>query len=109
MNWIPSDEEVAYYKSLNQDKSKNEDYYKVMLPIVLDNVNEEYNQNFNQANLPGAVKLFLAKAVQFYSNSGSGLKSRSMGTISYTFDFSTLPSTLTGLLARYRKVKFIAF
>lgn len=109
MNWIPSDEEVAYYKALNQDKSDNSDYYKMMLPLLLENVNEEYNQNFDPTNLPGGIKIFLAKAVQFYANSGSGLTSRSMGSVSYSFDFSTLPSTLTDLLTKYRKVKFIAF
>ena len=105
MPWIPTDEEVRQYKSLNQDKSANEDYYKVMLPIILESVNDEYNQCFEPSNLPGVVKLFLAKAIQFYSGAGSGVKSRSMGSVSYSYDFSNLPSTITSLLARYRKVK----
>ncbi|QCR33129.1 hypothetical protein [Lysinibacillus sp. SGAir0095] len=104
MPWTPTAEEVEQFKTLNQDKSANEDYYKVMLPILLETVNDEYNQCFEPSNLPGAVKLFLAKATQFYSMN-SGLKSRSMGSVSYDFDFANLPSSITSLLTRYRKVK----
>lgn len=108
MNWIPSTEEITYYKGLNQDKASNEDYYKSMLPLLLEKVNEDYTQSFDHINLPANVKLFLAKATQFYSGS-PGLKSRSMGTVSYSFDFSELPETITGLLVRYRKAKYHVF
>lgn len=108
MNWTPTDEEIAEYKALNQDKSNDDAYYKVMLPILLESVNEEYNQSFKPDNLPGAVKLFLAKATQFYANN-TGLKSRKMGTVSYSYDFSNLPSSISGLLDRYRKAKYHVF
>lgn len=109
MEWIPTPDEIAVFKALNQDKKANDDYYKVMLPILLESVNEEYNQCFEPGELPGAVKLFLAKAVQFYSGVGSGVKSRSMGTVSYDYDFTNLPSSVTVLLARYRKAKYHVF
>lgn len=104
MSWIPTEDEVAYYKTINQDKSANEDTYKVMLPLLLEKLNEDYDQSFSSPNLPANVKIFLAKATQFFTGN-TGLKSRSMGTVSYSFDFQKLPSTITDLLARYRKVK----
>lgn len=108
MNWVPTPAEIQEFKTLNQDKSNNDEYYKVMLPILLDSVNEEYNQSFKPDNLPGAVKLFLAKATQFYAMN-TGLKSRKMGTVSYSFDFSNLPTSITDLLNRYRKAKYHVF
>lgn len=108
MNWIPSDEEIKYYKALNQDKASNEEYYASMLPILLEKVNEDYCLSIEPESLPANVKLFLAKATQFYSGP-TGLKSRSMGTVSYSFDFSNLPQSITDLLARYRKAKYHVF
>ena len=108
MDWVPTPEELTYYKTLNHDSAANESYYQVMLPLLLEKVNEDYNQSFTPTNLPANVKLFLAKAVQFYGGA-VGLKSRRMGTVSYAFDFSTLPSSIMDLLARYRKVKTHVF
>lgn len=108
MNWVPSDEEITYYKGLNQDKASNGEYYRSVLPLLLEKVNEDYNQSFEHTSVPSNVKLFLAKATQFYSGF-PGLKSRSMGTVSYSFDFSELPQSITGLLARYRKAKYHVF
>ena len=108
MQWVPTTEEIAYYKGLNQDKATNGDYYASMLPLLLEKVNEDYNQSFEPFNIPANVKLFLAKATQFYSGA-IGMKSRSMGTVSYSFDFNELPNSLTDLLERYRKAKFHVF
>lgn len=106
--WTPTDEEVTYYKTLAQDKTPNEEYYKVMLPLLLDKVNEDYNQSFTSETAPANVKIFMAKATQFLGGN-AGLKSRKMGSVSYSFNFSELPSYLTDLLVRYRKAKFHVF
>lgn len=108
MQWVPTAEEIAYYKGLNQDKAANEDYYASMLPLLLEKVNEDCSQSFVPNNIPANVKIFLAKATQFYSGA-TGLKSRSMGTVSYSFDFNELPKSITDLLARYRKAKYHVF
>lgn len=108
MDWTLTDEEVAYYKSLNQDQKANGEYYKTMLPILLELVNHECDQNFKPDALPGNVKLFLAKAALFYSM-GTGVKSRKMGSVSYSYELSELPVSITTLLNRYRKAKYHVF
>lgn len=104
MAWIPTEDEIKFYKSLNKDKQANDEYYRAMLPVLLEYVNEEYRQNFKPDSLPGSVKLFLAKAIEFYSNK-AGLESRRMGTVSYSFKLSELPKSITDLLIKYRKAR----
>lgn len=112
MTWTPTDEEIKYYKVICGDKSStNDEFYKVMLPLVLDMLNDQLCQKFTPTTLPSALKIFLAKSTNFFSGNGA-LKGRSMGTVSYTFDFGTLPSALTDLLKPYdacRKAKFHVF
>lgn len=104
MAWIPTDEEVAYFKALNRDNSKDDDYYKAMLPLLLEMVNKRYNQRFKPDKLPADVKLFLAKATEFFKMQ-QGLKARRMDDVSYTYEISELPKSITNLLINYRKVK----
>lgn len=106
--WAVTDDDVKYYATLGQVKKPNVDYYKAMLPVLLDKVNEDYNTCFTPENMPPNVKLFLAKAVPFFSGA-SGLKSRKMGSVSYSFDFNDMPAAITDLLKRYRKARFHVF
>ncbi|WP_107839446.1 hypothetical protein [Metasolibacillus meyeri] len=110
--WNPTAEEIAYYKKIANDKNAtNDEYYEVMLPLVLDMLNEQLCQKFTQDTLPSSLKIFLAKATNFFGGNGA-LKSRSMGSVSYSFNFTELPSALTDLLTPYnacRKAKFHVF
>lgn len=106
--WIVTDEEVNYYATLANAKKVNADYYKAMLPLLLKKVNEDYKTKFVHTDLPANVEIFLAKAVAFYSGA-TGLKSRKMGSVSYSYNFDELPATLTSLLEGYRKAKYHVF
>lgn len=99
--WIPTEEEIAYYKRLGQNPDADDAYYADMLPLLLEHVNEECTQTFSPTELPGNVRLFLANAVTFYSNASFGLKSESVDDVTFSYDFDKLPGTLTGLLAKY--------
>lgn len=106
--WTVTDEDVTYYATLGQVKKPNADYYKTMLPILLEKVNEDYNTKFTPDELPANIKLFLAKAISFYSGH-AGLKSRRMGSVSYSYDFNEMPTFITDLLRGYRKAKYHVF
>lgn len=111
MKWNPTDEDISYYKKINQDEEDNVEYYRIMLPLLLGKINEDYEQTFEPTSLPSNVKLFLALAINFYG-SDIGVTSERMGSVSYSYDFSALPSTITDLLISYekrsKKVRFYA-
>lgn len=103
MAWIPTDEEIKSFKLLGGDKSTgNEDYYREMLPLQLEMLNDQLCQKFTSDTLPASIKLYLSKAVGFFAKDGN-LKSRSMGTVSYSWDNSELPFSVTKLLKGYNK------
>lgn len=106
--WIVSEEQVKHFATLGNAKKVNADYYKAMLPLLLKKVNEDYGTKFEHNDLPANVEIFLAKAVAFYSGA-TGLKSRKMGSVSYTYSFDELPATITDLLQYYRKAKYHVF
>lgn len=91
------------------DTSKNE-YIQTMLPLLLEAVMAYTNNTFIQADgtirLPGGVKIYLAKAIE-RNTMQTGLSSRTMGSVSYSYDHS-VPNELKDFLKPYRKVKFHA-
>lgn len=101
-NWIPTQDEIDYFKRLARDPNGDDEYYEMMLPLLLEWVNAETCQNFTHDDLPATVKLFLAQAVKLMGSNTNGLKSKKMGSVSYTLqDFGTTLSGLTGMLAMY--------
>lgn len=91
--------------------TKHDAYILAMLPILFEEVKGYCNNAFGETvtttpNIPGPVKLFMAKAIEF-NQKDTGLKGRSMGTTSYSFE-TDLPKGLYKMLVPYRKVKFRA-
>lgn len=110
----PTQEDVAEIKGIlripSTDESKDA-YIETMLPLLLESVMAHTNNNFNiQADgtlrIPGGVKIYLAKAIE-RNTMVTGLKSRSMGSVSYAYDVA-VPDELKAMLAPYKKVKFHA-
>lgn len=97
----PSNEEIAYYKRIGNNETATDEYYNDMLQLVLEHVNEECVEQFTPPDLPANVKLFLAQSIAFFYNMEPGLKSESVSSVSYSFDFSQLPVGITGLLGKY--------
>ncbi|WP_416144908.1 phage head-tail connector protein [Planococcus koreensis] len=115
MDYKPSEKDIDEIKSINgisAEVTKHDDYYRTMLPMLLEVVVGHTNNTFGgvypdgSINLPGPVKIYLAKALE-RSLMTTGLKSRSMGSVSYSYDTS-VPKELEGFLAPYKKVRFRA-
>ncbi|MED4461858.1 phage head-tail connector protein [Metabacillus fastidiosus] len=105
--WKPTPEEIKEIKGINRERSTvNDDYYGAMLPILLEHVEAYCNNSFRPPDIPGGVKIFLAKAIE-HNQLKTGLKSRSMGSVSYSYDLE-FPETLYKYLRPYKKVKFHA-
>ena len=89
--------------------SKHDQYLSEIAPDWLEWVKEETNNSFmvnGEEKIPGPIIQFVAKASEF-SMLKAGLKSRSMGSVSYSFD-SELPEGIKKLYKPYKKVKFHA-
>lgn len=93
-------------KILQIQTDKYDDYLGTVVPIMIDfAIDYCQNKRLDKNSLPSSVKLFVAKAAEFNMQQ-SGLKSRSMGDVSYVYNTDFPPSLMT-YLAPYRKVRFI--
>jgi hypothetical protein len=112
MEITPTPLEVDEIKTiLGWQGTDSDDYLTTMIPLLVDHVTEYCNNPLGQnqtppARLPGGVILFIAKACE-HNKQKAGLKSRTMGSVSYSYDLE-FPSALMTYLRPYRKVKFHA-
>lgn len=109
--WNPTQEEIDYYKKLAGDPNGDNDYYAMMLPLMLESMNEQLCQCFTIDKLPASLKIYLGKATGFFKKDNT-LKSRHMGTVSYSWDASTLPASISNLLKPYNRCsggRFVVF
>lgn len=86
-------------------------FFSIMVPILEEHVIEHCNNRFTKDSygetvLPGPVKLFIAKAAE-YNMQKTGLKERSMGSVSYSYDLQ-FPDSLYKYLRPYKRIKFYA-
>lgn len=95
-------------KLLGINTDKHDGYLTEIIPILIDYAKEFCNNKFldenNAEELPGGVKLFVAKAAQFNMNP-AGVKGRSMGGASYSYD-TDFPESIMKLLRPYKRVRF---
>lgn len=111
----PTQQDVEEIKAINGNSSgdtKDDAYILTMLPLLMEAVMAETNNNFGikadgTLRIPGGVKIYLAKALH-RNMRDSTIKSRSMGSVSYSYD-TAVPKELANLLAPYKKVRFRAF
>ena len=99
----PTTEEIAQIKRLAQDEETSDTYYEDMIPIVLEHINDNITEPFEDdyTALPGTVKLFIAQTVGYFAQAAFGVKSEKMGSVSFSYDYSKLPASITGLLSKY--------
>lgn len=76
---------------------------------ILDDVKHVTNNDFvvdGQTNYPYAIKI-CCRCIEYYQRPEvrKGLKSRSMGTVSYTYN-DGLPDYISDVLNRYKRAKF---
>lgn len=88
--------------------TKHDTYLATVVPLFTEAAQDYCNNPFTDESgaeaLPGGVKIAIAKWCQLNMNQ-SGLKSRSMGEVSYSYDL-TIPDTIKGLLRPHRRLKF---
>lgn len=110
--WQPTPDEIEEIKLINGEQSVEEDrYYLTMLPILFEHVKEVCNNNFGhregtQPDIPPGVKIYMAKVIAFNKNK-MGLRSRKMGSVSYSYDVE-FPNSMDHYIRPYKKVKFHA-
>ena len=88
---------------------KHDAYLVEVVPLFVEFARDYCNQPFVDADgkeaLPGGVKVFVAKAVE-HNMQKSGIKGRSMGDVSYSYETDFPPAIMRGLRL-YRKVRFV--
>ena len=99
--WVLTPTEIAYFKRIGQCEGVDDLYVSDMIPLLFDHVNEECAKEFTVESMTASVKLFLAQALAFFSVMQPGLEGERVGSVSFNYDFSKLPDTITGLLSQY--------
>lgn len=84
---------------------RHDNYLAEVVPLFLEIAEERTNNTFTAGEEPAGVKLFVAKACE-YNMQESGLKSRTLGDVSYTYETDFPPSVLKHLRP-YKKVRFV--
>lgn len=112
MNYEPTQLDMNDVKTiLGIRDSKDDEYLAIMIPILIEHVVAYCNNSFVDSLtgtliLPGGVKLFIAKACE-HNMQQAGLKSRSMGSVSYSYDLE-FPESLNKYLRPYKRLRFHA-
>lgn len=88
-------------------KTTKDAYYEAMIPILLEVAEDKTNRDFS-VTIPGSVKMFIARGIQYLDGIKSGIASKSIGdlSISYINNPMGLPNDIMALLPRAR-VKFV--
>ncbi|WP_419892818.1 phage head-tail connector protein [Oceanobacillus kimchii] len=99
---MPLIDEIAIMAEI--DQAKHERYLSIMVPIFIEVAEDHCGTSFNVMQLPAGVKLFIAESIK-YKLKNAGLSSRSMGSVSYSYD-TKLPDKVKNHLSPYRKLVF---
>lgn len=112
MEYNPTSEDVAYVRdrfgwNVEKDNMIREDL-KAAYSFVVEYTKNDFGgvQPDGSVILPDGVRLFMAKFIELNSTNAS-LKSRSMGTVSYTYQ-TEMPASLMSLLRPYKRIRFRA-
>lgn len=82
---------------------KHDDYLNEVIPLFLGFAEEYCGQELSDT--PHGVTLFVAKAAQ-YNMKEAGLKGRTMGEISYSYE-TEFPESIMKFLTPYRKMRAV--
>lgn len=87
---------------LGMTTDKHDAYLQEVIPLFLDFAEDYCNRRWDEP--PSGVRLFVAKAVEYNMNP-AGLSSRSMDTVSYSYN-TDFPESVMKFLRPYRRVRF---
>jgi len=88
-------------------KTIHDDFIKAKVPILIGWAKDYCNKTFivgEEEVLPAGVQKFVGEAIK-YDLRNTGLKSRQMGNVTYSFD-TDYPDTVTRNLAPYRALRW---
>jgi hypothetical protein len=89
---------------LAKTDTKHDGYIDTVIPLYIDFVKEYCNNQFlGSAELPGGVKLAVAKMIEFNLNK-SGISSSSFGEVSYSYSLD-FPASILRLLQPYSRIR----
>ncbi|PTG04418.1 phage head-tail adapter protein [Staphylococcus chromogenes] len=94
-------------------KPEEEDLFKMEVDGILEDVRDVTNNDFikdGEIVYPYLIKKYVADVLEYYQRPEvkRNLKSRSMGTVSYTYN-DGVPDYISGVLNRYKRAKFHVF
>ncbi|SDX62662.1 head-tail connector protein [Salimicrobium album] len=93
----------AVMKRMQSNTKKHGDYIQTMVPDFLEIAEQQTNNSFH-ATMPRSVIQFIAGAIDHKLTVTPGVKSRSMGDVSYSYQ-TEYPKSLDKLLRPYKRVK----
>lgn len=112
MEYNPTPEDVAYVRdklgwTVAKDDSIRDDL-KAAYSFVVDHTRNDFGgvKPDGSIDVPESIRYFMAKFIELGSVNSS-LKSRSMGTVSYTYQ-TEIPAVLMSLLRPYKRIRFRA-
>jgi hypothetical protein len=92
-------------KVILQINTNNHDpYIETMIPLLIDFGSEWCNNSFPEDDMPSGMVLFVSKAIEYLMNK-SGVASRTMGNVSYSYDLDFPPAVMK-FIKPYRRVRF---
>ena len=96
-------EEVKVLLRISSDDTSLDSYLEAVIPLLIDFAEEHCNNEWGE-ELPGGVKLFVAKAAEYLQRE-MGVEAESLGdySISLKADF---PDSIMGLLPK-KRVEFV--
>ncbi|WP_162920113.1 phage head-tail connector protein [Paenisporosarcina cavernae] len=114
LEYIPTTSEIEEIKGILQwTDTKHDVYLQTMMPMIFEDVQIQTNNDFGgiledgTIRIPGGVKIYMAKVIEMNMQKAS-LKSRSMGSVSYSYNLE-VPESVKRLIRPYRRAKFRAF
>jgi hypothetical protein len=84
--------------------TKHDEYLTEIIPDVIGFAKDYCNNQFPDEDMPSGVKVFVPKACEYLLNA-AGVKERTMGSVSYSYEMD-FPPALLRLLRPYKKVRF---
>lgn len=105
---FPTTEQLEELKIIAKVKTDNDDeYVRIMARLLLDHAKEYCNNAFEEENLKSGVKIFIGQGIEYNLKTQVGLTSRSMGSVSYSYN-TDFPDSIYTVLRPYKKVRFRA-
>jgi len=99
-------EEVKKILGIPTSDTRHDQYLETVVPMFIDHAKAYCNRQFIDESgneyLPGGVKVAVAKWVE-HNMTKSGLRSRTMGQVSYTYE-TDMPKDIQKMLVPYRRL-----